>query len=238
LRLDVALTSRGISRSRNQAARLIQQGSVTVNGQTQTKPSHVVLESDAIEAHQVMAVSRAGGKLSFALEEFGITPSGVCLDVGASTGGFTEVLLGSGAEKVIAIDVGHDQLSPELQLDPRVVNVEGTNVRELTLTQLKKISPEKPSLVAVDLSFISLTVVAKKLLELAQGAELVILIKPQFELSKEKLRAGVVKVDSDRETAKDKVLAVFSELGAEVSGVCVSPVVGTKGNTEFLAHLR
>jgi len=185
-----------------------------------------------------MAVSRAGGKLSFALEEFGITPSGVCLDVGASTGGFTEVLLGAGAEKVVAIDVGHDQLSPELQLDPRVVNVEGTNVRELSLSQLRKIAPEKPSLVVVDLSFISLTVVAKKLLELAQGAELVILIKPQFELSKEKLRAGVVKVDSDREAARDKVLAVFSEQGAEVSGVCVSPVVGTKGNTEFLAHLR
>ena len=238
MRLDVALTSRGISRSRNQAARLIQQGSVTVNGQTQTKPSHVVLESDAIEAHQIMAVSRASGKLSFALEEFGITPSGVCLDVGASTGGFTEVLLGAGAEKVIAIDVGHDQLSPELQLDPRVVNVEATNVRELSLSQLRKIAPEKPSLVVVDLSFISLTVVANKLLELAQGAELVILIKPQFELSKEKLRAGVVKLDSDRESARDKVLAVFSEQGAEVLGVCVSPVVGTKGNTEFLAHLR
>jgi len=238
LRLDVALTSRGISRSRNQAARLIQQGSVTVNGQTQTKPSQVVLESDAIEAHQIMAVSRASGKLSFALEEFGITPSGVCLDVGASTGGFTEVLLGAGAEKVIAIDVGHDQLSPELQLDPRVVNVEATNVRELSLSQLRKIAPEKPSLVVVDLSFISLTVVANKLLELAQGAELVILIKPQFELSKEKLRAGVVKVDSDREAAKENVLSTFSELGAEVAGVCVSPVVGTKGNTEFLAHLR
>jgi len=238
LRLDVALTSRGISRSRNQAARLIQQGSVTVNGQTQTKPSHVVFESDAIEANQVMAVSRAGGKLSFALEEFGITPSGLCLDVGASTGGFTEVLLGAGAEKVVAIDVGHDQLSPELQLDPRVVNVEGTNVRELSLSQLRKIAPEKPSLVVVDLSFISLTVVANKLLELAQGAELVILIKPQFELSKEKLRAGVVKVDSDREAAKENVLSTFSELGAEVAGVCVSPVVGTKGNTEFLAHLR
>jgi 23S rRNA (cytidine1920-2'-O)/16S rRNA (cytidine1409-2'-O)-methyltransferase len=238
LRLDVALTNRGLSRSRNQAARLIQQGSVTVNGETQTKPSHLVTESDSIDTHVVLAVSRAGGKLSFALKEFGITPSGVCLDIGASTGGFTEVLLGAGVEKVIAIDVGHDQLSPELQLDPRVVNVEGTNVRELTLSQLKKITPVRPSLVVVDLSFISLTVVAKKLLELAQGAELVVLIKPQFELSKEKLRAGVVRVDSDREAARDKVLAVFSDLGAEVAGVCVSPVVGTKGNTEFLAHLR
>ena len=238
MRLDVALTNRGLSRSRNQAARLIQQGSVTVNGETQTKPSHLVTESDSIDTHVVLAVSRAGGKLSFALKEFGITPSGVCLDIGASTGGFTEVLLGAGVEKVIAIDVGHDQLSPELQLDPRVVNVEGANVRELTLSQLKKITPVRPSLVVVDLSFISLTVVAKKLLELAQGAELVVLIKPQFELSKEKLRAGVVRVDSDREAARDKVLAVFSDLGAEVAGVCVSPVVGTKGNTEFLAHLR
>lgn len=237
MRLDVALTNRGLSRSRKQAARLIQQGSVTVNGETQTKPSHLVTESDSIDTHVVLAVSRAGGKLSFALKEFGITPSGVCLDIGASTGGFTEVLLGAGVEKVIAIDVGHDQLSPELQLDPRVVNVEGTNVRELTLSQLKKITPVRPSLVVVDLSFISLTVVAKKLLELAQGAELVVLIKPQFELSKEKLRAGVVRVDSDREAARDKVLAVFSDLGAEVAGVCVSPVVGTKGNNEFLAHL-
>ena len=237
MRLDVALTSRGISRSRNQAARLVQQGSVTVNGQTQTKPSHVVLESDAIEAHQVMAVSRAGGKLSFALEEFGITPSGVCLDVGASTGGFTEVLLGAGAEKVIAIDVGHDQLSPELQLDPRVVNVEGTNVRELSLSQLRKIVPEKPNLVVVDLSFISLTVVAKKLLELAQGAQLVALIKPQFELSKEKLRSGVVKNNSDRELAKDKTLLGFESAGWTVAAVIDSPVLGTKGNAEYLAHL-
>lgn len=236
MRLDVALTTRGLSRSRNQAARLIQQGSVTVNGETQTKPSHLVTESDSIEAHVVMAVSRAGGKLAFALEQFGITPKGVCLDIGASTGGFTEVLLEAGAEKVIAIDVGHDQLSPELQLDSRVVNVEGTNVRELTLSQLKKIAPEKPSLVVVDLSFISLTVVAKKLLELAQGADMVVLIKPQFELSKERLRAGVVKADADRELAQARVVESFESLGRKVHGLAASPVVGSKGNVEFLAH--
>ena len=237
MRLDIALTRRGLSRSRNQAARLIQQGSVSVNGETQTKSSHLVTDSDTIETHEVLAVSRAGEKLAFALGEFGITPSGVCLDIGASTGGFTEVLLASGAKRVIAIDVGHDQLSPELALDPRVLNVEGCNVRELTLGQLRKMEPKKPNLVVVDLSFISLTVVAQKLLELAQGAQLVVLIKPQFELSKERLRAGVVKTDEDREFARDKVVNAFESLGAKVDSVLESPVVGSKGNVEYLAHI-
>ena len=237
MRLDIALTRRGLSRSRNQAARLIQQGSVSVNGETQTKSSHLVTDSDTIETHEVLAVSRAGEKLAFALGEFGITPSGVCLDIGASTGGFTEVLLASGAKRVIAIDVGHDQLSPELALDPRVLNVEGCNVRELTLGQLRKMEPKKPNLVVVDLSFISLTVVAQKLLELAQGAQLVVLIKPQFELSKERLRAGVVKTDEDREFARGKVVDAFESLGAKVDTVVESPVVGSKGNVEYLAHI-
>jgi 23S rRNA (cytidine1920-2'-O)/16S rRNA (cytidine1409-2'-O)-methyltransferase len=238
LRLDQALTKRGLSRSRNQAARLIQQGSVTVNGVTQTKASFAVLESDVLETRQVLAVSRAGEKLAFALREFGVTPSGVCLDVGASTGGFTEVLLSEGAEKVVAIDVGHDQLSPELKLDPRVINVEGCNVRELTLEQLRKIETSQPGLLVADLSFISLTVVAEKLVELAQGAEMVVLIKPQFELSKEKLRAGVVKSDADREFAKTSVLESFQSQDRDVVGVTVSPVVGSKGNVEYLAHIR
>lgn len=233
----MALTKRGLARSRNQAARLIQQGAVTVNGEAQTKASHMVNESDVLKAAAVPAVSRAGEKLSHALSEFGIQPSGVCLDIGASTGGFTEVLLGAGAMRVIAIDVGHDQLAPELQLDPRVVNVEGCNVRELTLQQLGKIEPERPELVVVDLSFISLTLVAEKLLELAQGAQLVALIKPQFELSKEKLRSGVVKNNSDRELAKDKTLLGFESAGWTVAAVIDSPVLGTKGNAEYLAHL-
>ena len=238
MRLDLALTKRGLARSRNQAAKLIQQGAVTVNGEVQTKPSHTVLDADLLETNTVLAVSRAGEKLTFALEKFGLRPSGVCLDVGASTGGFTEVLLGHGAQRVIAIDVGHDQLAPELKLDPRVVNVEGCNVRELTLEQLRKIEPERPDLVVVDLSFISLTLVAGRLVELAQGADLVILIKPQFELSKEKLKAGVVKNESDREAARDRVLDAFESLGARVLDVAVSPVVGSKGNIEYLAHVR
>ena len=238
MRLDQALTKRGLSRSRNQAARLIQQGSVTVNGVTQTKASFAVLESDVLETKEVLAVSRAGEKLAFALQEFGVRPSGVCLDIGASTGGFTEVLLAEGAEKVVAIDVGHDQLSPELKLDPRVINVEGCNVRELTLEQLRKIEPSQPGLLVADLSFISLTVVAEKLVELAQGAEMIVLIKPQFELSKEKLRAGVVKSDADREFAKTSVLESFESLDRDVVGVTVSPVVGSKGNVEYLAHIR
>ena len=238
MRLDQALTKRGLSRSRNQAARLIQQGSVMVNGVTQIKASFAVLESDVLETKEVLAVSRAGEKLAFALQEFGVRPTGVCLDIGASTGGFTEVLLSEGAQKVVAIDVGHDQLSPELKLDPRVINVEGCNVRELTLEQLRKIEPSRPGLLVADLSFISLTVVAEKLVELAQGAEMVVLIKPQFELSKEKLRAGVVKSDADREFAKTSVLESFESLYRDVVGVTVSPVVGSKGNVEYLAHIR
>ena len=237
MRLDLALAKRGLARSRNQAAKLIQQGAVTVNGEVQNKPSHTVFDADLIETDTVLAVSRAGEKLAFALEKFGLRPSGVCLDLGASTGGFTEVLLGHGAERVIAIDVGHDQLAPELKLDPRVVNVEGCNVRELTLEQLRKIEPERPDLVVVDLSFISLTLVADKLLQLAQGAQLVALIKPQFELSKERLRSGVVKNDSDRELARDKALSSFESAGWKAAAVIDSPVVGTKGNAEYLAHL-
>jgi 23S rRNA (cytidine1920-2'-O)/16S rRNA (cytidine1409-2'-O)-methyltransferase len=118
------------------------------------------------------------------------------------------------------------------------VNVEGCNVRELTLEQLRKIEPERPDLVVVDLSFISLTLVAGRLVQLAQGADLVILIKPQFELSKEKLKAGVVKNESDREAARDRVLDAFESLGAKALGVAVSPVVGSKGNIEYLAHVR
>ena len=238
MRLDQALAQRGLSRSRNQAARLIQQGSVTVNGVTQTKASFIVQESDALETNEVLAVSRAGEKLAFALKEFGVSPSGVCLDIGASTGGFTEVLLAEGAEKVVAVDVGHDQLSPELKLDPRVINVEGCNVRELTIQQLKKIEPSLPRLLVADLSFISLTVVAEKLVELAQGAEMVVLIKPQFELSKEKLRAGVVKAEADRELARDRVLERFEALSRKVIGITLSPVVGSKGNVEYLAHIK
>lgn len=238
MRLDLALTKRGIARSRNQAARLIQLGSVFVNGEVQTKPSHTVFDADHIETSTVLAVSRAGEKLSYALERFDLRPSGVCLDVGASTGGFTEVLLAHGAQRVIAIDVGHDQLAPELKLDPRVTNVEGCNVRDLTLDQLRKIEVEKPSLVVVDLSFISLTLVSERLTELAQGADLVILIKPQFELTKEKLKAGVVKSEKDREAARDRVIGSFEQLGLEVRDVAVSPVVGSKGNIEYLAHVR
>lgn len=238
MRLDLALTKRGLARSRNQAARLIQQGFVTVNGEAQTKPSHTVSESDVLETEMVPAVSRAGEKLAHALAEFDVQPTGVCLDIGASTGGFTEVLLGAGAERVVAIDVGHDQLAPELKLDNRVVNVEGCNVRDLTLEQLKKIEPQRPRLVVVDLSFISLTLVAQKLMELAQGAEMVVLIKPQFELSKEKLRAGVVKKDSDRELARDRVLESFESAGWVLNAVISSPVLGTKGNAEYLAHLE
>ena len=238
MRLDQALTKRGLSRSRNQAARLIQQGSVTVNGVTQTKASLAVMESDVLETKEVLAVSRAGEKLAFALREFGVIPSGVCLDIGASTGGFTEVLLAQGADKVVAIDVGHDQLSPELKFDPRVVNLEGTNVRELTLSQLQKIAPERPSLVVVDLSFISLTKVTQRIVELAQGCPLVCLVKPQFELDRTQLRSGVVASPSMREHAVSEVIQSFSRFQYFDCSQRKSPISGLKGNTEYLVHFQ
>lgn len=237
MRLDLALVDRGLSRSRNQAASLIEQGHVKVNGQLATKPSQKVQLQDDIEVAAEIYVARSAEKLIHALDSFSIIVPEFCLDVGASTGGFTQVLLERGAKKVIALDVGTNQLAEELKGDDRVVDVSGVNIREVSRQDLPFI--EEVGLTVVDLSFISLKLVAEKLVELTPQAEFVILIKPQFELQKSKLnRHGVVESREYRIMAVESALQALGSAGLEVLNLIDSPITGSSGNREFLAHLK
>lgn len=240
-RLDVELVIRDLARSRSHAATLIGDGRVSVNGKPATKPAQKIQPQDNVELSEgVDFVSRAGHKLAFAIDEFAITVSGQCIDAGASTGGFTQVLLERGAQQVLAIDVGHGQLVPEIATDARVLNLEGINLRDLYRAQLSEIAGVEinPSLVVADLSFISLTLVAKNLAELGRDAPQIWLIKPQFEVGKHSLSAsGVVSAWTERERGILQVLDFAKEVGLGVQGLIESPIRGTNGNREYLAHL-
>lgn len=237
-RLDIELVIRAIARSRSHAASLIEQSRVLVNGKPATKPAQKISLADKLELTQGPDfVSRAGQKLADALESFQIKPSGWCLDAGSSTGGFTQVLLETGAQGVVAVDVGHDQLVAELRNDPRVVSLEGCNLRELSpekLTQLTGRSFEF-DLVVADLSFISLTLVLEQLKLLAPEAPMVLLIKPQFEVGKHSLNAsGIVTDWRERRRAIEQVSDAACDLGYLISGLAQSSIKGTHGNTEYL----
>ena len=237
-RLDIELVIRDLARSRTQAGALITAGRVTVNGKEVLKSSHKISPDDKVEVSEgIDFVSRAGHKLAHALNEFSIKPGGLCVDVGASTGGFTQVLLENGAEKVIAIDVGHNQLVPEIKQDPRVVNLEGQNIRDFSLDQLAEHAAGKPvQLLVADLSFISLTLVSEKLAQLAAGAPQIWLIKPQFEVGKHSLSAtGVVSSRAERLRAIQQVLDAARESGLHAQKITESPIKGTNGNVEYLA---
>ncbi len=242
-RLDVALVARGLARSRNHAAALVKDGLVRVYGRGVVKPSVLVAPEQRIEIDEVAAyVSRAAVKLLGALDVFGIDPRGMtCLDAGASTGGFTQVLLERGADRVIAVDVGHGQLSPALEpeiRDGRLVSLEGVNVRELTAAQLEPyLGGASVGLVVADLSFISLGLVLPALVAAAPGADLVLLIKPQFEVGRGGVREGIVRDPGLRADAISGVLWSAHDLGLRVAGVVSSPIIGTHGNSEYLAHL-
>lgn len=240
-RLDVELVIRDLARSRSHAATLIGDGRVSVNGKPATKPAQKIQPEDSVNVSEgVDFVSRAGHKLAFALDSFGIAVAGQCVDAGASTGGFTQVLLKQGATQVLAIDVGHGQLVPELTKDDRVLNLEGLNLRDLDRPQLAAIAQVEinPSLVVADLSFISLTLVAKNLAELGGDAPQIWLIKPQFEVGKHSLSAsGVVSSWSERERSILQVLDSAKEVGLGLQGLVESPIKGTNGNREYLAHL-
>jgi 23S rRNA (cytidine1920-2'-O)/16S rRNA (cytidine1409-2'-O)-methyltransferase len=236
IRLDVALVQRGLSPSRERAQEAINAGLVLVNGKVAAKPALKVSESDTIEVtgDPIGYVGRGGLKLEGALEQFQVDPAGlVCVDVGASTGGFTDCLLRRGARLVYAVDVGRDQLHPDLRKDPRVVNMEGTDIR--TVTSL----PEPPQLASVDVSFISLTLVLPGVVRLlAPGGRVVALIKPQFEVGPGGLgKNGIVKDPKRHREAIDRVLAAAGALGLnQVGAVIDSPVLGTEGNKEFLVE--
>ena len=238
IRLD-QLVQRVAGVTRSKAQGLIQTGSVRdAAGEPLRKPGQLVDENLklAIEAGP-RYVSRGGEKLDAALDAFKPELNGViAIDVGASTGGFTDCLLQNGAAKVYAVDVGYGQLDWSLRQDPRVVVLERTNIRHLTLEQLGL----SPTFFTVDCSFISLRLVLPPLLELlARPSEGIALIKPQFEAGKELVgKGGVVRDAKVRETVVEDVSAVAGSLGFEVAGVIPSPVLGPAGNQEFLMHLK
>jgi len=242
-RLDAALTSRGLARSRSQAARLIADGLVSVDGTTIVKSSAPVAEDSVIEvAGADHYVSRAAHKLIAALDGFGIDPHGrVALDMGASTGGFTQVLRERGAEPVLAVDVGHDQLAAEIAADPGVRNVEGFNVRHMSpesLTAATGVSVP-PQVITGDLSFISLEHVIPAVAAVAAAdADIVLLVKPQFEVGRTAVKGGLVTNPGLRADAVSAVLWSAWDGGLGTLGILPSPILGTHGNAEFLIHLR
>ena len=238
-RLDVALVERGLAETRAAAQRLIMAGLVFSGERRLDKAGHAVAPDVALEVRGQPHpyVSRGGLKLARALDQFAITVAGrVALDVGASTGGFTDCLLQAGAAKVHAVDVGYGQLAWKLAADPRVVVHDRQNIRKLALEQLG----ERASLAVADCSFISLTKVLPHLPPLLHaGAELVVLVKPQFEVGVERIgKGGIVRDDQARESALSEVEASARELGFEVRGHIESPIAGREGNREFLLWLR
>ncbi len=241
-RLDAALADRGLARSRTHAARLIADGLVSVNGRGIVKASHPVTDSDQLEvAGADHYVSRAAHKLLAALDAFHIDPTGrTALDMGASTGGFTQVLRERGASIVMAVDVGHDQLDAQIAADPGVHAVEGFNVRYMTPENLAAATgiADCPTLVTGDLSFISLEhVLPAVVATAAAGADILLLIKPQFEVGRTAVKGGLVTHDATRADAVSRVLWTAWDLGLGVRGLTPSPIVGTHGNSEYLVHL-
>jgi 23S rRNA (cytidine1920-2'-O)/16S rRNA (cytidine1409-2'-O)-methyltransferase len=235
-RLDVLLTGRGLVPSRARAQALILAGRVRVDGTTVTKAGTQVAEDVSLELVQPdhPYVSRGALKLATALDAFAIAVDGLdCLDVGASTGGFTDLLLQRGARRVIALDVGRGQLAWRLRQDPRVVVMEGVNARHLAPEDL----PFPVDLVTVDVSFISLRLVVPALLpHLRPGGRLICLVKPQFEAGRQEVASGgVVRDEAVRRRVVDEVVGALTALGLVLEGTVPSAVRGPKGNQEELA---
>lgn len=232
-RADVALCARGLFESRAKAREAIEAGLVTVDGRVVTKPSAPIADdAEVIASAPYPWVSRGGVKLAHALDVFGVDPAGLlCLDVGSSTGGFTDVLLARGARHVVAVDVGHDQLHERLRRDARVTSMEGQDARTLTAAQL----PEPPPIIVMDASFISLGALLPNVLSLAAPeARLVALIKPQFEVGRALNRKGVVRDEKAHAEVCAKARDDIEALGWRVLGLTPSPIDGGDGNREFL----
>lgn len=240
-RLDAVLAARGLARSRTHAARLIADGRVTVDGLPARKASAPTGDGQEIVVDGDRYVSRAAHKLVAALDAFELDVAGrVALDMGASTGGFTQVLRERGADPVLAVDVGHDQIAPEVAADPGVRVVEGMNVRFLTREGLAEATgvANPPSVVTGDLSFISLGHVLPAAASVAASdADFVLLVKPQFEVGRERVRGGIVEDPALRAQAACGVLRDAAELGLGTLGVIESPVAGAHGNREFVVHI-
>ncbi|RMG92917.1 MAG: TlyA family RNA methyltransferase [Zetaproteobacteria bacterium] len=237
LRLDQLLLERGFVESRSQAQALIMAGLVYVNGQKADKAGSTFdAEADITVRETLRYVSRGGLKLEKAIKTFPFDPQGcTCLDVGASTGGFTDVLLQHGASCVYAVDVGHGQLHYRLRQDPRVINLEKTHVRNLD----ERLIPQRVDALVIDTSFISLSrVLPHAWTFLRAGGWCVALIKPQFEVGPKNLRKGVVRDERARQQAVKSVLELAKTLpGCRIIGVEPSPITGPKGNIEYLLGL-
>lgn len=238
-RLDQLVFARGLAESREQARRLILAGRIRVNGHPATKAGNPCAEDARIECLEAPRfVGRGGEKLEGAFRAFPLDACGRdCLDVGASTGGFTDCLLQHGAARVIALDVGHGQIHPALRDDPRVTVMEHTNARYLTAADLAF----RPQLAVTDVSFISLTLILPPMAAvLLSGGDLIALIKPQFEAGRAQVGRGGVVRDPAVHAAVCEGIRAFAcgTLGLECLGLVPSPLQGPKGNLEFLLHLR
>ena len=238
IRLDQALVQRGLFPSRHQAQTAIMAGEVRINGRLAAKPSDSVQEQHEISvATRSRYVGRGGIKLEGAIEHFGIVCEGkTALDIGASTGGFTDCLLQKGARKVFAVDVGHGQLAWKIRDDSRVITMEKTNARRLSKAEI----PEPIGICVIDVSFISLTLILPSAFQLLTSDGVILaLIKPQFELPREEVsRGGIVRSTELHEKAQQKIVAFAQTIGARVAGLVPSSIVGADGNQEFFICLR
>jgi 23S rRNA (cytidine1920-2'-O)/16S rRNA (cytidine1409-2'-O)-methyltransferase len=239
IRLDLALEQRGLVQSRARARDAVLRRTVRVNGEFVSKPSQLVAETDRVELDDPAGryVSRAALKLIAGLDAGPIDPTGkVCLDVGASTGGFTQVLVERGAAKVYAVDVGHGQLHPSIQALENVTSLEGFNARDLT----DRFIPEPVDLLVCDISFVSVTKVLAAALALCRpGADAIILIKPQFEVGRDNVgKGGIVTDPAATAQARDGVIAFMTAEGWTVQQSLPSPITGGDGNKEIVALFR
>ena len=239
IRLDQLIFDKGFAESREKAKAIIMSGNVYISGQKADKPGMQVAPDTEPEVRikELPFVSRGGYKLDKALKVFGVDPSGRrCIDCGASTGGFTDVLLQNGAEKVYSVDVGYGQLAWKLRNDERVVNLERTNLRYVTDEQI----PEKLSLAVCDVSFISIKLIIPAVVPLLENeAEFICLIKPQFEAGRELVgKKGVVRDPAVHKQVIDDILGFVPSAGLSVMGLDFSPITGPEGNIEFLLYMK
>jgi 23S rRNA (cytidine1920-2'-O)/16S rRNA (cytidine1409-2'-O)-methyltransferase len=237
-RIDVLLVERGLFESRSKAQAAIQAGGVRVAGEVVAKPSEMIAPGAEIAAQAAHPwVGRGALKLAHALAHWLISPADkIVLDIGASTGGFTQVCLAGGAERVYAVDVGRGQLHALVAADPRVINLEGLDARRLDASHV----PEAPELIVCDASFIGLGKALPAALRLAApGADLIALVKPQFEVGPSKVgKGGLVKDEAHRLAALEGVKRFLEESGWRVAAVVDSPIEGSDGNHEYLIHAR
>ena len=237
MRLDLYVFEHGLANSRTDAKKLVIEGAVLLNGVTVTKPAYDVADSDevSVDSSEHRFVSRGGFKLEGALEKFGISVSGaLALDVGASSGGFTDCLLQNGANHVIAVDSGSGQMAMSLRADDRVTVIENFNARYMKPEDFEY----SPTVVVMDVSFISATCIIPAIFEVsADGADFICLVKPQFEVGRAGVgKGGIVKDERLRKSALDKVVDFAKAIGFEHKASCVSPIKGGDGNIEYLVH--